>query len=93
MHAGSCHIPVQQFASSLQSDLSTFEEAHHCPRPAHDDVLVLQSRVQSRAAWAARLAQDLGFVHCLVYKQVNEHSFPVSRLALVMSGNCACFLF
>ena len=72
MHTGSWHIPVQQLASALQASPSNFEKVYHFPRPAPTDVLIMQSRKQNRAAWAARLAQDAGFVNTLIYKQVTH---------------------
>lgn len=68
---GSLHIPLEQLAHALQAPASQFEESYGHPQPlrAHGWV-VLVSRREVRAAWAAQLAHDAGFRMSLILRQV-----------------------
>lgn len=67
---GSVHVPVDQLAAALQLSPSQWEAAYHCHKPDPEDYLILQSRTNGRAAWAAQIAYDHGYRRCLVHRQV-----------------------
>jgi len=42
---------------------------HRFPKPEPEDLVVMSCRTNTRAAWAAQLAQDAGLSRCVVYRQ------------------------
>lgn len=67
--AGSLHIPLEHLPHALQCSPEQFETDHSGPQPAHGHGwVVLCSRRERRAAWAAQVAADVGF-NCLILRQ------------------------
>ena len=69
---GSLHIPLEHLPHALQCSPEQFETDHSGPQPAHGHGwVVLCSRRERRAAWAAQVAADVGF-NCLILRQVYD---------------------
>eukprot|EP00775_Hariotina_reticulata_P012308 gene12308-12444_t len=58
---GSHHLPVDELASALQLPGPLFRRRYHFDLPRPTDIVVLQSRLESRATWAAQLVADAGW--------------------------------
>jgi hypothetical protein len=60
-----CHVAaaatVDELPSALRLSRSQFRHRYHFDQPGRDDVLVMQSRLDSRARWASQLARDAGW--------------------------------
>mmetsp|Transcript_14482 Transcript_14482/g.27828 ORF Transcript_14482/g.27828 Transcript_14482/m.27828 type:complete len:338 (+) Transcript_14482:177-1190(+) len=66
---GAVHIPADQWPLALEKDPEEWCRVHRFPKPAEEDIIILHSRTGRRAAWAAQIAADFGWKHCLVYRQ------------------------
>ena len=71
--AGTVHIPLHQLPAAMNMVSTQWLTSFDIPRPQFDDCIVVLSRGFNRAQWAAQIAKDAGFVHCLVYPQVHCH--------------------
>ena len=69
--AGTVHVPLHQLPAAMQMSSAEWESSFEMPRPRFDDWIIMLSRASKRATWAAHLAADAGFKHCLVYDQVS----------------------
>lgn len=78
--AGSLHVPLEQLPHALQSPMQEFQEAYGQQQPLRGHGwLVLCSRREGRAAWAAQVAHDAGFRFCLILRQVPPARPPAVR--------------
>lgn len=66
---GTVHVPVDRLPSALHLSSGEFAAQYGFPKPQPDDLVVMSCRTNTRAAWAAAVAQDAGLQRCLVYKQ------------------------
>ena len=67
-------MPLEQLPHALQASEQEFEAAHGGQRQPQrgQGWLVLCSRREVRAAWAAQVAHDAGFHQCLILRQVGR---------------------
>ncbi len=68
-HAGTAHVPADQLPAALKMAPRDWESAYRSPKPSMDDWLVMQSRADKRATWAAQVAQDQGWPRVLVHRE------------------------
>ena len=69
LHAGTVHVPADQLPAALKMAPRDWESAYRLPKPSMDDWLVMQSHTNKRAAWAAQVAQDQGWLRVLVHRE------------------------
>ena len=65
---GSVHLPVEQLPRALAMSTEEWGRTFRFPKPHPSDTLVLHSRRDARARWAAQLAADAGLERCLVLR-------------------------
>jgi hypothetical protein len=56
-----CHLAVEELAAALESGPEAFQARYQHPLPPPEAPLLLLSRTNQRALWAAQLAQDAGW--------------------------------
>lgn len=78
---GTVHVPLHQLPAALQMSSAEWESCYDVPRPRFDDWIIMHSRVNKRAMWAAQLAKDAGFKHCLVYDKVKHSLHIMSQIS------------
>ncbi|KAI3438095.1 hypothetical protein D9Q98_000537 [Chlorella vulgaris] len=66
---GAAHIPVDQLPSALCLGPDQFLRQYRFAKPGPEDLVVFSCRTNTRAGWAAQLAQDAGLQRCLVLRQ------------------------
>jgi rhodanese-related sulfurtransferase len=66
---GSAHLPVEQLPRALAMGTEEWSRTFRFPKPHPGDALVLHSRGDGRARWAAQLASDAGLERCLVLRE------------------------
>jgi rhodanese-related sulfurtransferase len=65
---GSAHLPAEQLPRALAMSTEEWSRTFRFPKPHPEDALIFHSRCDNRARWAAQLAADAGFEHCLVLR-------------------------
>ena len=65
---GTAHVPAEQLPRALAMSTEEWSRTFRFPKPHPEDALIFHSRCDSRARWAAQLATDAGFEHCLVLR-------------------------
>lgn len=65
---GTVHVPVDQLPSALALPAQEFAELYRFPKPRPDELVIMSCRTNTRAAWAAALAQEAGLFHTAVYR-------------------------
>ena len=86
MHAGTVHVPAEQLPAALKMAPRDWESAYRLPKPSMDDWLVMQSRTHKRAAWAAQVAQDQGWLRVLVHREAS-----LSLIHMSLKQQCGVF--
>jgi rhodanese-related sulfurtransferase len=66
---GTAHVPVDQLPAALALPPELFAEQYRFPKPRAGDLVIMSCRTNTRAAWAAQLAQDAGLRRAVVYRQ------------------------
>ena len=66
---GSVHLPVEQLPRALAMSIEEWARTFRFPKLRADDALVLLSRGDARARWAAQLCTDAGVEGCLVLRE------------------------
>ena len=61
-------MPAEQLPRALAMSTEEWSRTFRFPKPHPEDALIFHSRCDSRARWAAQLATDAGFEHCLVLR-------------------------
>ena len=60
---------MDRLANALSLPSDQFFSQFGFSKPGSDDLVIMSCRTNTRAAWAATLAQDAGLVRCVVYQQ------------------------
>lgn len=84
---GSVHLPVEQLPKALLTPAEDWLRAFHFRKPGADEVVVVYSRAQERAALAKQLFNDAGLHRCLVLGDgVMGRAFTLAHKRLTLSS-------
>jgi hypothetical protein len=62
------HCAVDQLPGALALSNVEFEKQYGFPKPGQLDFVIMSCRTNTRAAWAAQIAQDAGLHRTVVYR-------------------------